>query len=386
MNFLNLRNQLINYFLRNSIFKEYLLSQPNFQNAKPFQMPTMKMLPPLIGSSKSIERIRELIDQIANTGLNVLITGESGVGKEVVAQHLYYKSQRKDKPFIKVNCAALPEGLVESELFGYERGAFTGAERKMRGKFELAHKGVLFLDEIGDMPRLLQAKLLRVLQSGEFAPLGSEKEVTADAWVIASTNQNLGENVKKGLFREDLYYRLNIIKIYIPPLRDRPEDIPTLIDYFIEKYASQFDRNKISKPDSDAMEKLIAYSWPGNVRELQSILQSSMVIGNWEEVVNHLSIKDKPDVYSTSEQEGLDNAQIVNTLLDLKNENSPGHASFSLKKIRKETMNIIDKEVISHVLNQTGWNRTKASKILKISYKTLLYKISDLDIEKLHKL
>jgi len=344
------------------------------------------MATPLIGTSGSIESIKDLIEHAADTGFNVLITGESGVGKEVVAQNLYYKSQRKNKPFIKVNCAALPEGLLESELFGYERGAFTGAERKKRGKFELAHKGVLFLDEIGDMPRLLQAKLLRVLQSGEFAPLGSEKEVTADAWVIASTNQNLGENVKKGLFREDLYYRLNIIKIYILPLRNRPEDIPPLIDYFIERYASQFDRSKISKPGSNTMEKLIAYSWPGNVRELQSILKSSMVIGNWEEVVDDLSIKDKPDVYSTIDQKGLDKALIVDTLLDLKNENSPGHASFSLKKIRKETMNIIDKEVISHVLNQTGWNRTKANKILKISYKTLLNKISDLDIKQQRKL
>ena len=341
---------------------------------------------PLIGTSESIERIRRLIGHSADTGLNVLITGESGVGKEVVAQNLYYKSQRKNKPFIKVNCAALPEGLLESELFGYERGAFTGAERKKRGKFELAHKGILFLDEIGDMPRSLQAKLLRVLQSGEFAPLGSEKQVTADAWVIASTNQNLGENVKKGLFREDLYYRLNIIKIYIPPLRNRPEDIPTLINYFIEKYASQFDRNKISKPDSDAMEKLIAYSWPGNVRELQSILQSSMVIGNWEEVVDDLSIKDKPDVNSTLNQKGLDRALNVDTILDLINKNLPRYESFSLKKIRKETMNIIDKKVISHVLNQTGWNRTKASKMLKISYKTLLYKISDLDIKQQNKL
>ena len=344
------------------------------------------MATPLIGTSESIERIRELIEHTADTGLNVLITGESGVGKEVVSQNLYDKSPRKNKPFIKVNCAALPEGLLESELFGYERGAFTGAERKKRGKFELAHKGVLFLDEIGDMPRSLQAKLLRVLQSGEFAPLGSEKEVTADAWVIASTNRNLGENVKKGLFREDLYYRLNIIKIYIPPLRNRPEDIPSLIDYFIEKYASQFDRNKISKPGSDAMDKLIAYSWPGNVRELQSILQSSMVIGNWENIVDGLSIKDRPDVHSTPGQKGLDKALVVGNLLDLKNENSPGHASFSLKKIKREKMNIIDKEVISHVLNQTGWNRTKASKILKISYKTLLYKISDLDIKQQRKL
>jgi len=336
---------------------------------------------PLIGTSESIERIRGLIDHTADTGLNVLITGESGVGKEVVAQNLYYKSQRKNKPFIKVNCAALPEGLLESELFGYEKGAFTGAERKRRGKFELAHEGTLFLDEIGDMPRLLQAKLLRVLQSGEFAPLGSEKEVTADAWVIASTNQNLGENVKKGLFREDLYYRLNIIKMYIPPLRNRPQDIPVLIDYFIEKYAFQFDRKKISKPDSDAMEKLIAYSWPGNVRELQSILKSSMVMGNWEEVVDDLSFKDKPDVYPTTDQKGREKALLVDTFLDLKNENSSGHASFSLKKIRKETINTIDKEVISFVLDKTGWNRTKASKILKISYKTLLTRISDLDIK-----
>ena len=340
------------------------------------------MLLPLIGSSKSIESIRELIDLTADTGLNVLITGESGVGKEVVAQNLFYKSQRKNKPFIKVNCAALPDGLLESELFGYERGAFTGAERKKRGKFELARKGILFLDEIGDMPRLLQAKLLRVVQSGEFAPLGSEKQVTTDAWVIASTNQNLWENVKKGLFREDLYYRLNIIKIYIPPLRNRPEDIPTLIDYFIERYASQFDRNKISKPDSDAMEKLIAYSWPGNVRELQSILKSSMVLGNWEEVVDDLSIKEKPDVYSTSDQKGLAKALIVDTLLDLKDENSPEHASFSLKKIKKKFTDMVEKKVISFVLDKTGWNRTKASKMLKISYKTLLTRISDLDIKR----
>jgi len=336
---------------------------------------------PLIGKSESIERTRKLIDHTADTGLNVLITGESGVGKEVVAQNLYYKSQRKNKPFIKVNCAALPEGLLESELFGYERGAFTGAERKKRGKFELAHHGVIFLDEIGDMPLLLQSKLLHVLQGGEFAPLGSEKGVISDAWVIASTNQELEKRVKERLFREDLFYRLNTIKIYIPPLRNRPEDIPLLIDYFIKKYASQFGGKKISKPDVDAMEKLITYSWPGNVRELQSILKSSMVMGNWEEVVDDLSIKDKPDVYPTSDQKGQEKELLVDTLLDLKNENSLGHASFSLKKFRKEAINRVDKEVISHVLNQTGWNRTKASKILKISYKTLLTRISDLDIK-----
>ena len=339
------------------------------------------MIPPLIGTSKSIERIRELIEHTADTGLNVLITGESGVGKEVVAQNLYGKSQRNDKPFIKVNCAALPEGLLESELFGFERGAFTGAERKKRGKFELADKGILFLDEIGDMPLALQAKLLRVLQSGEFAPLGSEKEVKADAWVIASTNQNLGENVKKGLFREDLYYRLNIIKLYIPPLRERPEDIPILIDYYLKKYTTQFGKKKLTPPSNHIIERLIAYHWPGNVRELQNVLQSCIVVGNWEEIIHDLSVRGKSDLKSMPNQKELDSALIVDTLLDLKNENTSDHSSFSLKKIRKKAMDVIEREVISHVLNQTGWNRSKASKILKISYKTLLYKISDLDIE-----
>ena len=162
------------------------------------------MATPLIGTSESIERIRELIDHVADTGLNVIITGESGVGKEVVAQNLFHESQRKDKLFIKVNCAALPDGLLESELFGFERGAFTGADRNKRGKFELAHQGVIFLDEIGDMSISLQSKLLHVLQSGEFAPLGSEREVRSDAWVIAATNQDLEKKVKEGLFREDL--------------------------------------------------------------------------------------------------------------------------------------------------------------------------------------
>ena len=246
---------------------------------------------PLIGTSESIERIRELIDHVADTGLPVIITGESGVGKEVVAQNLYDKSPRKDKPFIKVNCAALPDGLLESELFGFERGAFTGADRNKRGKFELAHHGVIFLDEIGDMSLSHQSRLLHVLQYGEFAPLGSERKVRSDAWVIAASNQEIEKKVKQGLFREDLYYGFNFIKIYIPPLRNRPEDIPPLIDYYIEKYVSQFHGKKISKPDSDAMGKLIAYSWPGNVRELQNILISSMVIGNWEEIIDDLYLK-----------------------------------------------------------------------------------------------
>ena len=280
------------------------------------------MAPPLIGTSKSIERIRELIEHVADTGLNVIITGESGVGKEVVAQNLFHKSQRKNKPFIKVNCAALPDGLLESELFGFERGAFTGADRKKRGKFELAHEGVIFLDEIGDMSLSLQSKLLHVLQGGEFAPLGSEKEVRTDAWVIAATNQELEQKVKKGLFREDLYYRLNTIKIYISPLRNRPEDIPLLIDYFIEKYSSQFDKNRIPKPDPDDMEKLMTYSWPGNVRELQNVLKTSMVIGDWEEIIHDLYLKNQSATAPRIEELALKGASIVDVLLDFKGDYS----------------------------------------------------------------
>ena len=338
------------------------------------------MVPQLIGISESIERIRELIEHVADTGLNVIITGESGVGKEVVAQNLYHQSIRKNKPFIKVNCAALPDGLLESELFGFERGAFTGAERKKRGKFELAHQGVLFLDEIGDMSLNLQSKLLHVLQSGEFAPLGSEKDVRTDAWVIAATNQELEKKVKKGLFREDLYYRLNIIKFYIPPLRSRPEDIPPLIDHYIKKYTSQFNRKQILKPGPDAMEKLVAYGWPGNVRELQNILKSSIVIGNWEEIIDDLYLKSRSAAPSMSEELAIEGASIVDVLLDFKGEYSSDYDSFSLKKIKKKALDRIEKEVISFVLEKTGWNRTKASSILKISYKTLLYKISDLNI------
>ena len=197
---------------------------------KEYKTEQYNMARPIIGVSENIVKVREVINHVASTGLNTVIYGESGVGKEVVAQDLYQKSPRNGKPFVKVNCAALPDGLLESELFGYEKGAFTGADKKTRGKFELAHKGVLMLDEIGDMSLSLQAKLLHVLQGGQFAPLGSEKEVNADTWVIAATNHDLEQEIEEGKFREDLYYRLNIIKIYIKPLRERPEDIPHLIE------------------------------------------------------------------------------------------------------------------------------------------------------------
>jgi len=339
------------------------------------------MVTPIIGVSQSIERIRELIKHVADTGLNVVITGESGVGKEVVAQSLYFTSPRKNKPFVKVNCAALPEGLLESELFGYERGAFTGAERKKKGKFELAHQGILFLDEIGDMSFPLQAKLLHVLQSGEFAPLGSESEVKTDTWIIAATNSELEKNIQNGSFREDLYYRLNIIKIFIPPLRQRPEDIPPLMDYYIDQYTLQFDNKTLLRPNNQIMDKLLTYAWPGNTRELQNMLKRFLVICDWDEIVDEMmsrQIVSNETVPAAPVK--VEPTHSNNSAFEFNGGAPPDLESFSLKEFRRSALDRIEREAIAYVLDKTGWNRSKASKILKISYKTLLYKITDLKI------
>lgn len=334
---------------------------------------------PIIGISDSIQRVKELVLHVAHTGLNTVISGESGVGKEVVAQSLYQKSPRLGKPFVKINCAALPEGLLESELFGYERGAFTGAEQKRRGKFQLAHSGVLLLDEIGDMPMALQAKLLHVLQSGEFSPLGSEKDFKTDTWVIAATNHDLKVDISEGKFREDLYYRLNIIKVYIPPLRERPEDIVPLIEYYVEDYASQLGGNNIQNPGPDVIERLRTYHWPGNVRELQNVLKRMLVLGDHERIVEDLF-----ETSSTTSDTGTSPAGSTHSsaaaLVDFKEHDPMNNGAFSLKKVKKKAVDQVEKEVISYVLKKTDWNRSKASKILKVSYKTLLNKISDLDI------
>lgn len=340
-----------------------------------------QMGPPIIGVSKNIEQVRELISHVADTGFNVVITGESGVGKEVVAQNLYQQSPRVGKPFVKINCAALPEGLLESELFGYEQGAFTGAGKKKRGKFELAHGGVLLLDEIGDMSLPLQAKLLHVLQGGSFAPLGSEKEVTSDTWVLAATNHELEEDIKKGDFREDLYYRLNIIKIRVDPLRERPEDIPPLVEYYLKEYSSQFSNRNPIQADQRMMEKMCAYTWPGNVRELQNVLKRIIVMGNWEEIMDDLMSRASPLDLPASKSMASNDAQTVSNFLNFNGDDFHDLADLALKNVKKKVSDKVEREVISFVLGKTNWNRIKASHILKISYKTLLYKIEDLKLE-----
>lgn len=351
------------------------------------------MKTPLIGVSKSILKIKELISHVANTSLNVLITGETGVGKEVVAQSLYHESTRAPQNFVKINCAALPETLLESELYGYEKGAFTGAHKKRRGKFLTADKGVLFLDEIGDMPLSLQSKMLHVLQSGEFSPLGSDEEFKTDVWVIAATNQNLEESMKKKTFREDLYYRLNIIKIDIPPLRQRKEDIPSLVEYYFKLYKSEYPNNNGSKPDSDILARLCNYSWPGNVRQLQNCIKKQMVVNSWEKIFEEMPQEASPTI--TTETYALpgrkaasfidheDNNQrmsLISEFVDLSNSSEKIFEDISLKKIKKLASDRVEKEVITFVLEKLGWNRSKAAKILKISYKTLLYKMTEFEV------
>jgi transcriptional regulator with PAS, ATPase and Fis domain len=333
----------------------------------------------LIGVSKNICRIRELIDRVAETGLNTIVCGETGVGKELVVQSLYQKSDRIGKPFVKVNCAALPDTLLESEMFGYEQGAFTGAERRRRGKFEQANGGVLFLDEIGDMSLPLQSKLLHVLQGGDFTPLGSEKTVKTNAWVIAATNHELEKELAAGSFREDLYFRLSAIKIYIEPLRNRPEDIRCLIDYYINKFKEEFNKKSLIIPGTKTIDRLCAYSWPGNVRELQNMLKRIMILGEGEENINGLLN------VSASHGAGADAPPVNRTVISPPSLLDPKElgdlSSLSLKKMRKQAMDQVEREVISYVLEKTAWNRSKATKILKISYKTLLYKIKELGIQ-----
>jgi transcriptional regulator with PAS, ATPase and Fis domain len=338
----------------------------------------------IIGVNESVQKIRDLIERVAGTGLSVLITGETGTGKELVARSLYEHSDRKNDPFVKVNCAALPDTLMESELFGYEQGAFTGANQKRRGKFQLANNGTLFLDEIGDMSFYLQSKLLRVLQDGSFSPLGSEKEVKSNVWTIAATNKDLESEIQKKNFRTDLLYRLNTINIHILPLRERPEDIPLLVRHFFNMYSDQLNRNKTfsSEMTDDVMEKMVEYHWPGNVRELQNVIKRIVVLGCSEETIGFLSPKSEhpidrdPDEKEIGDnQVGCDNIWENLNIKELRHENK-----LPLKEIGKVAVDKAEKQVILHVLSKTGWNRKKAIKILNVSYPALLYKMKDLNI------
>lgn len=338
---------------------------------------------PLIGVSTSTRRIREIIDKISlDTSLNVLITGETGVGKEVIARTLYEHSPRKNKEFIKVNCAAIPDALLESELFGVEQGAYTGAHKKRKGKFELADGGVVFLDEIGDMTFHLQAKLLHVLQSGEYNRLGSESNLKTNCWVISATNQDLRKKIQRKEFREDLYYRLNMVQINIPPLRERPEDIPALINHYTQVYREKYVNRQINPLDTQTFDRLCRFSWPGNVRQLISVLQRILLIGCDQKTLDEMLFPYYVRSVNESEASPPLYDHLMEEVLDLASKTPDQIALFSLKEVKRNTTDIIEKEVISQILNMTNWNRTQASKLLKISYKTLLTKIDHLNINR----
>jgi len=319
----------------------------------------------LIGNSPPIKNIRQLIKVVANTGLSVIIYGETGVGKEVIARELHRLSNRGDKRFVKVNCAALPSELLESELFGYERGAFTGATRFKPGKFEIASGGVIFLDEVGDIPLRLQAKLLQVLQNGEFSRLGG-RDVKVNTWVISATNHDLADDMRETRFREDLYYRLNIIKIDVPPLRERREDIPALLEYFINKYRSDLDISEEFTISPEMMDLFLHYDWPGNVRELANTIQRLMVMGDWDEIRQRMSLGAT-----------LIGSALADQTLDLEPDR---REAISLKQLKAQAGDSIEKRVITHVLRVTGGNKAKAARALNISYKALFYKMRNLGL------
>lgn len=323
----------------------------------------------LIGKSSKIREIKELIKIVADSALSVIIFGETGVGKDIVARLLHSSSERRNKTFVKVNCAALPTELLESELFGYEKGSFTGATRFKPGKFDLASGGVIFLDEIGDMPLNLQAKLLQVLQSGEFSRLGGQ-EVQVDNWVITATNHDLELDLREGRFREDLYYRLNVIKITVPPLRDRREDIPLLVDYFVDKYRKELDIRHEIPITKDIMKFFLDYSWPGNVRELSNVIQKLMVFGDWEEIKSEITFIPFKD-----SGEGVQGAEHAKPAAGSKQGVIP------LKEVKSQASEYIERKLISYVLEQTGGNKVKAAKALKISYKALFYKMENLGLK-----
>ncbi len=332
----------------------------------------------LFGTSPKMEEVKMTIEQVADTTATVLIRGESGTGKEVVARMIYANSSRRDKSFVKVNCAAIPHELLESELFGYEPGAFTGASRQKLGKFDQANYGTIFLDEISEMHPALQAKLLHVLQDGEFARLGGKRDIAVDVRVLSATNKPLERAVEDGIFREDLFYRLNVVSIHIPPLRERREEIPVFLDFFLHKYSEYY--GKQPPPFSDyAVARMMEYSWPGNIRELENLVKRYVIVGNEAQIIRELSTH-KPIVHAIPTSKPVEEAKPATPATAFATPGSNGEMTMpSLLEIGKRAAMQAEREAIERVLAQTRWNRRQAAKILKISYKALLNKLKAME-------
>ncbi len=307
----------------------------------------------MIARSDEMHRVFRTVRKVADYKTTVLLTGESGTGKELVARALHFNSGRRARPFIPINCGAIPETLLESELFGHTRGAFTGADRARRGLFEEANGGTLFLDEIGELPLPLQVKMLRVLQEGEIRRVGESTSTAVDVRVVAATVRDLPAEVKAGRFREDLFYRLNVLPIHLPPLRARTGDVPFLVDHFVERFNERLG-TAITGVDAEALKMLVRYTWPGNVRELENAIERAMVLADGQ----RLTVEDLPPRLRESTD------RIRMTLAS---------GELSIKK----TTRVIEDELIRRALTQTGGNRTHAAELLEISHRALLYKIKE---------
>jgi len=319
------------------------------QDVKDFVNP-----PLLFDGHPRMRAIRSIIESIADTDTTVLIRGESGVGKDLIARAVHAASTRRERPFVKVNCAAIPQGLLESELFGHEKGAFTGAHRRKPGQFEYANKGTIYLDEIAELPLALQAKLLHVLQDFQFSRVGGNGMIAVTARVIAATNRDLEVAMRHGEFREDLYYRLNVVEIRVPPLRERREEIPMLATWFLAKFNAQYGRQK--QLSTETLARLREYPWSGNVRELENAIRRLVVLS--------------------------DGQQAIETLMDRLDGRAPMAATRpviteSLREIARRGAREAERKALAEVLERVHWNRAEASRILKVSYKTLLNKICE---------
>lgn len=325
-----------------------------------------------IGDSEAMLKVKSVIEQVADSELTVLIRGESGTGKEIAARSLHQLSRRADRPFIKVNCAAIPRDLLEAELFGYEKGAFTGAHKTKQGRFEVADKGTIFLDEIGDMSVELQSKLLQVLEQQEFVRVGGISNINVDVRIICATNRDLEVAIKERQFRDDLFYRLNEITLLLPPLRVRQEDVPLLVNHFLSKYVSLYEK-ELTHLSTEVIGQLTSFGWPGNVRQLENMIKQ-VVVREDESIVTDL-IRASSNLVPTASVTDPAAMEMVPAMAG-----SAVIEGYSLKSRIGKIVADEEKKLIGEVLTKTNWNRRRASEMLEISYRSLLYKIKDYNL------